>query len=988
MRPTNEYNTDWSHGHAAFLVDGMPNNYDNDDCPADACPTVAAPMLRKEFAVHGRIVRAVLYNAALGMADVSINGHPVGNQVNGPPFSDYVKRVYYVTRDVTSLVRTGSNVIGAVLGNGFFSPPTGGFGDRLGGDGPPRFLSQLDITLADGTMQEIVTDPSWTWSRSEITFNDYWAGYMEDRTLAKPGWNTPDYAPDTTWQHVAETSALGGRLIAPLGPPVRVIAQVQPDRIVGNHAYFHVLTAGWPKITVAGHCGETVTINGINERLQFKLTQDGPTVLEPHFILTAGPLDLSVDGLTGSLAPGSVSLQCVAADLPRTGSFTSSNPFLNKVYQATLQTHLNYDVDFPADPTREKEGWTQDAQGFFDSAAYLTDVAGLYRRWWWDMADDQDPDGFVGSVLPVVGRHVYDWNSPWWSGVTVFIPWEHYLFYGDRRMLSEAYEPMRKYVDFLGLVAKSGIGERWDDYAYFNINQDPKAAATGMIMLNGAGDWLNPTTGSQFVVPAPMTTMPAYYYYATVVSRTAGLLGKTADEAKYAGLAADIKQRFNAAYFHTDSGLYGSETNNETAQVLPIAVGLVPDQYKNQAYQRLIDAIHARNDHVACGFVALPWLLQILTQNRETALVNKMVNQQDYPSWNSLMHDGILGEGWGGGGAQMPSTGGSIAMWMYQSTLGIRPDLTGPGFSRFILAPQPDTATGLTSASGYYDAAHGRIVSDWKQQDGQFFLRAVIPANTSATVTIPTNSLQSVLESGKPAAQQPGVKFVRSDADSVTYQVSSGEYHFVARVAVYVPPAALPITAKTSAGSCAAFEADLASKSLVALGQATCVSAVDSNDSGRSGSSNPDAIRNGTTLNGSGGPDTMNDGKTYRGYGSGSSLIFTLNTSLNPSGYDIDKIMTFAGHPDARASQSYAVSVSKVEAPQKFTTLILAAGAATSSGSSEIVIQTPTGGVISGGDTGRATGIAAVRFDFNDGPNGFNVYREIQIVGSPTKAVR
>jgi alpha-L-rhamnosidase len=782
MRPTKEYGTDWSHGHSPFLVDGMPNNFDGESCPPDACPTVAAPLLRKSFMLHGLVKHAMLYVAAHGMADVTVNGHEVGEDVNGPPFSDYTKRIYYVAHDVTSLLRSGENVVGATLGNGYFSPPHMGFGQRQGGDGPPRFLAQAHVVFADGTSQDIVTDNTWTWNRSEITFNDFWTGYSEDRRLAKPGWDMPGYKPDHSWLGATEVAPLAGKLCAAIAPAVHVAMQMKPDRVDGNHAYFHGLTAGWPRVQVNGHAGQVLTINGINESLSFRLEKDGPAVLEPRFMMTSGPLDLSVDGLTEPLAADAVTLQCVAADLKQAGDFTCSNAYLNDVYKATLQTHRNYDVDFPADPTREKQGWTQDAQGFFDSAAYLTDVAGLYRRWWWDMADNQDADGYVGSVLPVVGRQVYDWNSPWWSGVTVYIPWEHYLYYGDRRFLEDAYEPMRKYVDFLGLMAKSGVGKRWDDYAYFNVNQDADAAKTGMIMWNGAGDWLNPTTDGQFVVPAPMTTMPGYYYYARVVGKTAELLGKTADAEKYAALADDIKARFNAIYFHSDTGLYGDQTDNETAQVLPIAVGLVPDGKEKLAYDRLIDAIHARKDHVGCGFIALPWLLQIMVNARESALANKMVNQQDYPSWKSLMHDGIIGEGWHGGGAQMPSTGGSIVMWMYQSVLGIRPDPAGPGFAKFIIAPQPDAATGLTSAHGHYDSVHGRIASDWTCANGKFALRATIPANTTATVIIPTSDPNSVTESGKPAATRRGVRLMRADESTAVYDVGSGTYAFASSV--------------------------------------------------------------------------------------------------------------------------------------------------------------------------------------------------------------
>ena len=131
-----------------------------------------------------------------------------------------------------------------------------------------------------------------------------------------------------------------------------------------------------------------------------------------------------------------------------------------------------------------------------------------------------------------------------------------------------------------------------------------------------------------------------------------------------------------------------------------------------------------------------------------------------------------------GRGAQMPSTGGAIGMWLYQSVLGIRPDPAGPGFQKFILAPQPDPATGLTAAQGHYDSVHGRIGSDWTLAAGRFTLHATIPANTTATVFVPAKDRNSVLESGKPAGEAAGVKFLRMEEGTAVYQVGSGEYHF------------------------------------------------------------------------------------------------------------------------------------------------------------------------------------------------------------------
>jgi alpha-L-rhamnosidase len=786
MRPTREIGTQWNYGHATFLVDGMPSASDGSECPSDACPTTAAPMLRKTFVVQKPVKHATLYVAALGMADVSINGQAVTDAVLGPPFTDYTKRVVYLTHDITSLVANGENVIGATLGNGFFSTPRNGFGARHGGHGAPRILIQTEIEYADGTRQTVNSDGTWKWSRSEIVDDDTFATYTEDRRLAKPGWERVGYD-DSGWLPVAISTSLGGKLVSPIGPPIRVAGELQPESVTNNRAYFKVLSAGWPHVKINGHAGQTITIlghaPGYNAPpLTFTLATNGPAVLEPRFMYLSGPLEIEVKGLSEPLAPDVVTIRLVRADLKMAGTFACSNPFLNQIYDALLQTHRNYNGDQPMDPMREKQGWTQDMQGMFETAAYLTDVAGIYRKWWLDFADGQDESGYLGSVLPLVGRQVNDWNSPWWSGVVVLLPWQHYQYYGDRRILAESYDTMQRYVDFLGKLTASGSVRGWDAYPYLNTgNTNSTEDRIGILSWMGAGDWQNPYGGKD-AVPAPLLDMPAWYQYATIVSEAAALLGKNDDAKKYAAIAEGVKNRFNEIYLNRETGLYGSQTNSQTAQVLPLALGVVPAAQRELTYQQLLTAIHARKDHLGTGFVGLPFLLSTLTDHRETALANKIVNQQDYPSWKTLIHDGVLAEGWNGGGAQMPSCGGAVGMWLYQSVLGIRPDPTDPGFKKLILAPQPDPTSGLTWARGSYDSVHGRIVSDWTSENGRFTLQVVIPPNSTATVYLPTKDAEGVTESGQPAAKAEGVTFLRTENNAAVFAVGSGTYRFQSKL--------------------------------------------------------------------------------------------------------------------------------------------------------------------------------------------------------------
>lgn len=785
MKFTREYGTYWSRGHAVFLVDGMPSHNEGEICPPDACPTTAAPLFRKSIDVPKPVKYATLSVAALGMADVSINGKKIGNEELGPPFTDYSRRIIYRTKDVTTLLQKGENVIGAILGNGFFSPPGLGFGKRHSGNGSPGLILQLKIEFADGTQQVIGSDDSWKWSKGEILMNDYWGDYLEDRRLKLTGWNHPRYD-DTLWHSVNLLLPPEGKLCSSVAPPIRVLGVTNADSVQENSAKFGSSTAGWPQLKIDGKAGQTIVISGVSPgikvpKLTFVLGEDGPTVLMPRFTLFPGTTEIKVEGLSKPLRKEDIRIQEVNADLKPAGSFSCSNPFLTRLFEASAKTYRNYIFDFPADPNREKQGWTQDAQNMFASAAYLCKVDGLYRKWWQDMADNQDSLGYLGSVVPVVNRQVYDWNSPWWSGAIVLLPWEHYLYYGDKTILESAFEPMRRYVDFLGKIASAGEGGVWNAYPFFTQKPDTAAATAKMIIWNGAGDWQNPLTKGQFAVPAPMSTMPAYFYYATIVSKTAALLGKENESKKYKLLAEDIRTRFNKIYLDGSQGLYGDKEDSQTGQVLPLSTGMVPKQLEDLVYKQLLEAIHANNDHIGTGFVATPFLLHLLAARHESVLANKMVNQMDYPGWNTLMKNGVLMENWKGDGVQMPSCGGPIVAWLFESVLGIQPDRSGPGFKKFILAPQPDVSTGLTSAKGYYDSPYGRIISNWKYENEQFDFQTTIPVNSTASLYLPGKDIELITESGLPLKKSAGIKIIKAENSVVVLEVGSGTYHFISK---------------------------------------------------------------------------------------------------------------------------------------------------------------------------------------------------------------
>lgn len=165
-----------------------------------------AILMRKEFSLSQKPVRAIARIAALGFADLIINGEKVGDHFMAPAFSNYTKRVYYDSYDVTKLMKNGRNSIGAILGNGFFSTPSKGWNSWYGVGAEPQVTAEIELINADGSTSFIVTDKTWLCSTGEITFNDFWKGEVQDLRLRKWGWDRPDFN-DSYWSPAVQAKA-------------------------------------------------------------------------------------------------------------------------------------------------------------------------------------------------------------------------------------------------------------------------------------------------------------------------------------------------------------------------------------------------------------------------------------------------------------------------------------------------------------------------------------------------------------------------------------------------------------------------------------------------------------------------------------------------------------------------------------------------------------------------------------------------------------
>jgi alpha-L-rhamnosidase len=728
--------------------------------------------MRRDVTLEAKPVRALARISGLGFADLSINGQKAGDHVVSPAVTDYTRRVFYDTHDVAGLFNEGENTLGAVLGNGFYSTPGRGWAQWFGVGNEPVFSVEIELTMPGGAKKFLTSDKSWKWSTAEITFNDYFVGEFQDLRLAQPGWDRPGFD-DAKWLPVVEVKAPPGEMQANPGTPVRVVKEVKPARVEGNRYIFDHMQTGWPVVKASGPAGREVKVGdhgkprgqgaawnpgGNSADFKFILRGEGVETLEPRFMVhSIGPV-ISVDGIDPPPADA-VSIKSAHADLRVTGGFSCSNPFLNHVHEATLRTHLNYTLEIPMDPTREKAGWMQDVQTMIDSTIYLTDIAALYRRWWTDMSQSQLPDGSVGSVVPMVwGGQENCWNDPWWSGMIIYLPYKHHLYYGDREILETAYEPMKAYLEWL-----AGRADKND----------------GLLRWAGASDWIEVGIegwGPPKRTPTHLVSTCAWYHYTDMMSRIAKTLGKTADAGAYAADAVRIRDNFNKHLLDPETGLYAGAKDSQTSLILPLALGMVPEDKKDLVIRRLAENIEKRGNHLSTGFVGTPHLMEAMTDLGLGEQLYKIITQQDHPGWNTLITDGVMKETWKGGLVQMPSLGGSIGQWFYKVAAGIQPDPAAPGFKRIVI--RPAIKGDLTWVKCGYDSNYGPIVSHWQREDSKLTMDVVIPPNTSARIHVPAKDAASVTESGKPAGEADGVKFLGMEKGAAVYGVYSGTYRF------------------------------------------------------------------------------------------------------------------------------------------------------------------------------------------------------------------
>lgn len=767
------------------------------------------PLLRRSFQITKPVARARLYSSGLAYAALALNGSPVSDRVLDPGFTDYSKTVLYTTDDVTRLLER-DNVLAVELGSGQFDSSTRtwdwGWQDAEWRQ-VPRLRLDLRIAYRDGTEETIATDGSWRVSTDGPTrYDSYYLGETYDARREIAGWERAGFD-DSKWMPARVVEGPAGTLRAQQHQPIREIEVLAPGRRTepSPGVFVHDVgqnLAGWAEIAVTAPAGTAVEVF-YSEKLgaDGRASTDGNNLVlgqlqtdvyvakgageerwRPRFTYK-GFQYVQVSGPGGGPLPAGAAAAvaqviAVHTDLPRTSTFEAAQATLGRIHRNTVWALRNNLHGVVTDtPVYEKNAWTGDAQLTSGTASILFDTERLFRKMFQDMVDAQTDAGELSLLAPsnqnygYVGKPYFKPTdccgaTPAWDAFWFVIPWEAYSRHGDRRALEQTYPVMRKYLD-------EWI-PRWTD-------KDRDAFAH--TLTAGLGDWLPPKD-----VPTLNALASTAYYarFARIASDVARVLGRDADAARDDALFARIRADFNARFLGAD-GVYrekADEPYTQTAQILPLAFDLVPEERRGAVAARLADDIlQARGGNAYVGVLGARYVLPVLTAAGRADAALIVATQTDEPSWGywtDVLGFTSLGEDWTAGTrSRNHHMFGAIVQWLYEDYAGVRPLAPGYGTIEFRPGAAKDDP-GPVSAS--LESVRGRVATRWRRTDAGFELDVTVPPTATAVVHVPAPEGHGVTEigSGLPTAadRAPGVVARGRAGDRLVFEVGSGDYRF------------------------------------------------------------------------------------------------------------------------------------------------------------------------------------------------------------------
>ncbi len=700
---------------------------------------------RRNIRLSGPVESARAYIAAAGLCELSVNGTKAGDHFLDPAFTNFDKRLLYVTHDITPMLHQGDNTVGVMLGNGWYNhqPEAVWNFHNAPWRARPSFCLYIRVRYTDGRVETFASDESFRTADSPVTFNAIYVAENYDFRKDMPGWDTPAFD-DSAWRAATVLAARPSEnIVSQAMHPIRITDSRRPVSVqhLNDTTWLYDFGQNWAGVTtfiakgepdtrVRLHHGEQLDSRGKriwdDNQLQFYnnrydadeifhtdvLTLDGNTdTFTPRFnykgfryveVISDRPLELGPDNLTSHF---------IHTDLPAIGTFETSDSLVNRLWRATNVSYLSNLVGYPTDcPQREKNGWTGDAHLAVETALYNYDGMTLYEKWMADHRDDMFDEGRLHCIIPSGGWGLGDLVD--WTCSMTIIPWALYEYYGDTTPLADNYECMKRHTDF------------W-------LAKYPD----GLVPDACLGDWVT----HRAVADKELTASIYNFKNADIVSKAARVLGKEDDYRYYKEKAEMVRRAINDKFLDRETGVYSKGL--QTEQAMPLYWGVVPDECRDKVAAVLDRRVADDKDHLDFGIMGCKTVMNALTEAGFADRAFRMITQQDYPSWGNWLRQGAttLFENWdynglAAGYSQNHIMYGEIGAWMYKALAGINVDPENPGFRNVLL--KPHFVDGLDYVKASYRSPYGIIRSEWTRCDGHVIYSVTVPANSTATLCI------------------------------------------------------------------------------------------------------------------------------------------------------------------------------------------------------------------------------------------------------------
>ncbi|CAF1093466.1 unnamed protein product [Rotaria sp. Silwood1] len=732
------------------------------------------PYFVKRFSISNSISSARLWIVGLGQFVATVNGQVVTSGVLNPGYFDWNKSIEYSTYNVTALLKDGDNVLGVALGKGIYraEKPLGGrYYKFLTTPHPMKLIAQLQLNYMDGSCQYIVSDSSWLTTVTGPLLESSWYGGEEyDARKELIGWDTPTYD-HSTWKMADISSIPNPNAIyrARESPSIQIVEEIVAisvtDKGDGTYIFdFGINHAGWPKLSMRGARGTTVTImpgellnldetiNQVTEGTpiydRYTFSGNGIETYAPTFRYH-GFRYLQIENLTYLPQVNDFKSYTLRINNDVTGTFNSSIELLNSIHKIVNRAvQSNMFSVFTDCPHREKLGWLEETHLVFPAIERFFDVQAHGRSVVRRIAEAQLSNGMVPTTapeFPIFNGAFRD--EPNWGNSIILLPLYLYQSYGEIALLEEFYSNMVSWIDYL------------------------RSKAQNNIVSYGLGDWYAIDQST----PVGVTGTYGYWMSANGLEKIASALNKTDDAKKYSDLASQISSAFHRTYFNATAHTYA--TGSQAADVFALEMGAVPVTEQQNVIQHLINDIRERSNHTSSGEVSLPSWFRMLSFYGHDDVIYDFLSRTDSPSYGyAIIHGATsLTEDWDG---PAPAKGqplssqnhfmfGAVDEWFMRSLAGIQQVANSIDYR--ILNIKPVIVGNISHVEATYRTTRGWIEIQWNRVEEVFTLKVMLPYGSIAKVYVP----------GTKATSDYGTQIqIRKREAMTVFKIESGSYTF------------------------------------------------------------------------------------------------------------------------------------------------------------------------------------------------------------------